>query len=33
MSDLVNISADNKEVERIVLFYKDKTFAAYTPSK
>ena len=33
MSDLVNISAENKEVERIVLFYKDKTFAAYTPSK
>jgi len=33
MSDLVNISADNKEVERIVLFYKDKTFSAYTPSK
>lgn len=33
MSDLVNASIDNKEVERIVLFYKDKTFAAYTPSK
>ena len=33
MSDLVNASVDNKEVERIVLFYKDKTFAAYNPSK
>lgn len=32
-SDLVTLSVDNKEVERIVLFYKDKTFAAYTPSK
>jgi len=33
MSDLVSASIDNKEVERIVLFFKDKTFAAYTPSK
>ena len=33
MSDLVNTSIDNKEVERIVLFFKDKTFVAYTPSK
>lgn len=33
MSDLVSSSVDNKEVERIVLFFKDKTFAAYTPSK
>lgn len=33
MSDLMNSSVDNKEVERIVLFFKDKTFAAYIPSK
>jgi len=33
LSDLMTSSTDNKEVERIVLFYKDKTFAAYTPSK
>ena len=33
LSDLGTSLADNKEVERIVLFYKDKTFAAYTPSK
>jgi len=33
VSDLLNASIDNKEVERIVLFYKDKTFTAYTPSK
>ena len=33
MSDLMTASADNKEVERIVLFFKDKTFSAYTPSK
>jgi transcriptional regulator with XRE-family HTH domain len=33
VSDLLNTSIDNKEVERIVLFYKDKTFTAYTPSK
>lgn len=33
MSDLVSTSVDNKEVERIVLFFKDKTFTAYTPSK
>ena len=33
MSDLVSASVDNKEVERIVLFFKDKTFTAYTPSK
>jgi transcriptional regulator with XRE-family HTH domain len=32
MSELVNTSIDNKEVERIVLFFKDKTFTAYTPS-
>lgn len=31
--DLNNYLADIKEVERIVIFYKDKTFAAYTPSK
>jgi len=33
MSDFVSASIDNKEVERIVLFFKDKTFTAYTPSK
>ena len=33
MSDLVCASIDNKDVERIVLFFKDKTFTAYTPSK
>ena len=33
VSDLIDTSLANKEVERIVLFYKDKTFAAYTPSK
>lgn len=33
MTDLLTASADNKEVERIVLFFKDKTFSAYTPSK
>jgi transcriptional regulator with XRE-family HTH domain len=33
MSDLVNATIDNKEVERIVLFFNDKTFKAYTPSK
>ena len=33
MTDLVSASVDNKEVERIVLFFKDKTFTAYTPSK
>jgi len=33
MSDIVSASVDNKEVERIVLFFKDKTFTAYTPSK
>lgn len=33
MTDLLNASIDNKEVERIVFFYKDKTFTSYTPSK
>jgi len=33
MSDLVSANIDNKEVERIVLFFNDKTFKAYTPSK
>ncbi len=33
MTDLMSASVDNKEVERIVIFYKDKTFTAYTPSK
>ena len=31
--DLNNYLSDIKDVERIVFFYKDKTFAAYTPSK
>lgn len=33
ISALIDTSLANKEVERIVLFYKDKTFASYTPSK
>ncbi len=33
MSDLLSASIDNKEVERIVFFFKDKTFTAYTSSK
>lgn len=33
VSELIDMSLANKEVERIVLFYKDKTFTAYTPSK
>jgi len=33
MTDLMSASVDSKEVERIVLFFKDKTFTAYTPSK
>jgi transcriptional regulator with XRE-family HTH domain len=33
MSALIDTSLADKEVERIVLFYKDKTFSAYTPSK
>jgi len=31
--DLIDYLVDIKEVERIVFFYKDKTFASYTPSK
>lgn len=33
VTELIELSLANKEVERIVLFYKDKTFTAYTPSK
>jgi len=33
VTDLLIASIDNKEVERIVFFYKDKTFISYTPSK
>lgn len=33
MSNLITAISDIKEVERIVLFFKDKTFSAYTPSK
>ena len=33
MSNLIAAISDIKEVERIVLFFKDKTFSAYTPSK
>jgi transcriptional regulator with XRE-family HTH domain len=33
VNDLADKTTDNKDVERIVLFYKDKTFSAYTPSK
>ena len=32
-SDLTSYINDIKDVERIVFFFKDKTFAAYTPSK
>jgi len=32
-SDLASYINDIKDVERIVFFYTDKTFAAYTPSK
>ena len=32
-SDLNGYINDIKDVERIVFFFKDKTFAAYTPSK
>ena len=32
-TDLTNYINDIKDVERIVFFFKDKTFAAYTPSK
>ena len=32
-SDLTSYINDIKDVERIVLFFKDKTFTAYTPSK
>jgi hypothetical protein len=31
--NLANYISDNKEVERIVFFFTDKTFAGYTPSK
>ena len=33
MSNLITSISDSKEVEKIVLFFKDKTFSAYTPSK
>ena len=33
VSELVLPPLSEKEVERIVMFYKDKTFTAYTPSK
>jgi len=33
MSNLITSISDNKEVEKIVLFFKDKTFSAYSPSK
>lgn len=32
-SEILNYIIENKEVERIVFFFKDKTFSAYTPSK
>lgn len=31
--NLANYMSENKEVERIVFFFTDKTFAGYTPSK
>lgn len=30
---IITKNIDNKEIENIVLFFKDKTFTAYTPSK
>ncbi len=33
MSNFNGYLYDNKEVDRIVFFFKDKTFAVYTPSK
>lgn len=33
VNDLIGSALFDREIERIVLFYKDKTFAAYTPSK
>jgi len=33
VSEILLPELSEKEVERIVLFYKDKTFTAYTPSK
>ncbi len=33
LNDVISNIADNKDIDRIVLFYKDKTFSVYTPSK
>ena len=33
ISNISDYMTDNKEVDRIVFFYTDKTFALYTPSK
>jgi transcriptional regulator with XRE-family HTH domain len=33
LSEMANSSIDYKEVDRIVFFFRDKTFTAYTPSK
>ena len=33
LADMLQVMTDNKEVEKIVLFFKDKTFTSYTPSK
>jgi len=33
VNDIIDKTLDSKDVERIVLFFKDKTFTVYTPSK
>jgi transcriptional regulator with XRE-family HTH domain len=33
LSELINNASENKEIEKIVLFFKDKTFSIYSPSK
>jgi transcriptional regulator with XRE-family HTH domain len=33
MTEIGNFNPDYKDVDRIVFFFKDKTFAVYTPSK
>lgn len=33
IQEIIGKNIDNKDIESIVLFFKDKTFTAYTPSK
>jgi len=33
INEIISKNIDNKDIESIVLFFKDKTFTAYTPSK